>query len=219
MNGGQDLGGAQGFGPVVPEPDEPAFHEDWEKRAFALTLAMGMPGGWNIDMGRFARENRDPGEYLSMSYYQLWFAGLETLLKERDLVSDDEIVVGHALRPPKAVKRILTPGDVLKVLHRGGPTERDTNTRPAFKPGDSVRARNINPPTHTRLPRYVRGRLGIVERVIGFHVFPDSNARGAGENPQWLYTVRFDGRELWGDDADPTVKVSVDAWESYLERA
>jgi len=219
MNGGQDLGGAQGFGPVVPEPDEPAFHEDWEKRAFALTLAMGMPGGWNIDMGRFARENRDPGAYLSMSYYQLWFAGLETLLKERDLVSDDEIVVGHTLRPPKAVKRILTPGDVLKVLHRGGPTERDTNTKPAFKPGDSVRARNINPPTHTRLPRYVRGRLGIVERVIGFHVFPDSNARGAGENPQWLYTVRFDGRELWGDDADPTVKVSVDAWESYLERA
>jgi nitrile hydratase len=219
MNGGQDLGGVQGFGPVAPELDEPVFHAEWEKRAFALTLAMGVPGGWNIDMGRFARENRDPVEYLTMSYYQLWFAGLETLLKERDFVSDDEIVVGHALKAPKPVKRILTPGDVLKVLHRGGPTERDTNTKAAFKAGDKVRAKTINPPTHTRLPRYVRGHMGVVELVIGFHVFPDSNAQGAGENPQWLYTVRFDGRELWGDTADPTVKVSVDAWESYLERA
>jgi nitrile hydratase beta subunit len=219
MNGGQDLGGEHGFGPVVAEPNEPAFHEEWERRAFALTLAMGMPGGWNIDMGRFARENRDPAEYLTMSYYQLWFAGLEVLLKERALVSDDEIVVGHALTPPKPVKRILRPDDVLKVMHRGGPTERETNTKAAFKPGDKVRAKNINPLTHTRLPRYVRGHTGVIERVIGFHVFPDSNATGAGENPQWLYTVRFDGPELWGTGADPTVKVSVDAWESYLDRA
>jgi len=218
VNGGQDLGGTQGHGAVVPEPNEPVFHADWEKRAFALTLAMSMPGGWNIDMGRFARENRPPGEYLAMSYYQIWFAALETMLKERDLVSDDEVVVGHALRPPKPVKRILTPGDVLKVLHRGGPTERDTNTKAAFKPGDRVRAKNINPVTHTRLPRYVRGRMGVIERVIGCHVFPDSNAQGA-ENPQWLYTVRFDGQELWGDGADPSVKVSVDAWEPYLEPA
>jgi len=217
VNGGQDLGGVQGFGPVEPEPNEPVFHADWEKRAFALTLAMAMPGEWNIDMSRFARENRPPVEYLSMSYYQIWFAALETMVKERDLVADDEIVVGHALNAPKPVKRVLTPGDVLKVLHRGGPTERDTNTQAAFKMGDKVRAKNINPPTHTRLPRYVRGRAGTIERVIGFHVFPDSNAQGAGENPQWLYTVRFDGPELWGEGTDPNVKVSVDAWESYLE--
>jgi nitrile hydratase len=219
MNGGQDLGGTQGHGPVTPEPNEPVFHADWEKRAFALTLAMARPAGWNIDMSRFARENRDPAEYLSMSYYQLWFAGLETMLKERDLVSDDEIVVGHALQPPKPVKQVLSPDDVLKVLHRGGPTERDTNTKPVFKPSDKVRARIIDPPTHTRLPRYVRGHKGTIERVIGCHVFPDSNAMGAGENPQWLYTVRFDGRELWGAGGDPTVTVSVDAWEPYLEPA
>jgi len=218
MNGAHDMGGMQGFGPVEPEPNEPVFHADWEKRAFALTLAMAMPGGWNIDQSRFARENRDPAKYLSMSYYQLWFAGLEAMLKERDLVTDDEIVVGHALKPPKPVKRVLSPADVLKVLHRGGATERDTNTKPMFKPGDRVRAKNINPPTHTRLPRYVRGHVGTIDRVNGFHVFPDSNANGAGENPQWLYTVRFDGPELWGDGADPTIKVSVDAWESYLER-
>ena len=180
---------------------------------------MAMPGQWNIDMSRFARENRDPAEYLSMSYYQIWFAALETMLKERELVSDDEVVVGHSLHPAKPGKRVLSPGDVLKVLHRGGPTERETNTQAAFKPGDKVRAKNINPLTHTRLPRYVRGHVGMVERVIGFHVFPDSNAQGAGENPQWLYTVCFDGRELWGADGDPTLTVSIDAWKSYLEPA
>jgi nitrile hydratase beta subunit len=219
MNGAHDMGGMHGFGPVEPEPDEPVFHGEWEKRAFALTLAMAMPGQWNIDMSRFARENRDPAEYLSMSYYQIWFAALETMLKERDLISDDEIVVGHALGPAKSVKRVLSPSDVLRVLHRGRPTERETNTQTAFKAGDRVRARNINPRTHTRLPRYVRGHVGIVERVIGCHVFPDSNATSASENPQWLYTVRFDGRELWGPDGDPTTAVSVDAWEPYLEPA
>jgi nitrile hydratase subunit beta len=219
MNGGQDLGGTHGHGPVRPEPNEPVFHAEWERRAFAITLAASAPGQWNIDMGRFARENRPPAEYLSMSYYQIWFAALETMLEERDLISDDEIDAGHSLYPPKPVPRTLSPGDVAQVLYRGGPTERETNTKAMFKAGDKVRAKNINPVTHTRLPRYVRGHIGTVERVIGCHVFPDSNATGAGENPQWLYTVRFDGRELWGTDADPTVKVSVDAWEPYLEPA
>lgn len=219
MNGAQDLGGMHGFGPVEPEPNEPVFHAEWEKRAFALTLAMAMPADWNIDMSRFARENRDPAEYLSMSYYQIWFAALESMLKERALVADDEIEAGHALHERKPVPRVLSSDDVLNVLHRGGPTERDTNTNASFKPGDKVRAKNINPLTHTRLPRYVRGHVGMVERVVGCHVFPDSNATGAGENPQWLYTVRFDGAELWGVDGDPTTQVSVDAWEPYLEPA
>lgn len=219
MNGGQDLGGTHGHGPVLPEPNEPVFHGEWEKRAFALTLAMAMPGGWNIDMSRFARENRPPQEYLSMSYYEIWMAGLEALMKERNLIAEDEIVAGHALRPPTPVKRTLSPGDVAQVLYRGGPTERDTNTKPSFKTGDRVRARNINPLTHTRLPRYVRGHVGVIERVIGCQVFPDSNAAGRGEDPKWLYTVCFDGGELFGPDGDPTTKVSVDAWEPYLERA
>jgi nitrile hydratase subunit beta len=219
VNGGQDLGGAHGHGPVKPEPTEPVFHDKWEKRAFALTLACARPGGWNIDMSRFARENRPPQEYLSMSYYQLWFSALETMLKERDLVSDDELVIGHALHPPLPDKAVLSPGDVLKVLHRGGPTERETNSKPAFETGARVRARNLNPETHTRLPRYVRGHVGTIERVIGFQVFPDSNAQGKGEDPKWLYTVRFDGAELFGPDGDPTSKVSVDAWEPYLEPA
>jgi len=217
MNGAQDMGGVHGFGPVEPEPDEPVFHAEWEKRAFALTLAMGTPGGWNIDMSRFARENRPPAEYLSMSYYQIWFAALETMLKERALVAADEIDAGRNMHPSKPVERILSPADVAKVLYRGAPTEREARQPAAFAVGDKVRAKNINPTTHTRLPRYVRGHVGTIARVIGCHVFPDSNARGAGENPQWLYTVRFEGRELWGAAADPTLNVSVDAWEPYLE--
>ena len=219
MNGAHDMGGMDGFGPVVPEPNEPAFHTEWERRAFALTLAMAMPGGWNLDMSRFARENRAPHDYLSMSYYQIWLAGLEALMKERALVREDEIVAGRSLHPPKPVKRVLSADDVAMTLHRGGPTERDTDTTAAFKVGDIVRARSMHPRGHTRLPRYVRGHVGTIESVRGCHVFPDSHAAGDGENPQWLYTVRFDGRELWGADGDPTVAVSVDAWQPYLEQA
>ena len=219
MNGAQDMGGLHGFGPVEPEPNEPPFHAEWEKRALALTLAMGMPGGWNIDMSRSARESIPPAEYLSKSYYEIWIAGLEKLMAERGLVSSDEIDAGHALQPPKPVKKILNKSDVAQVLYRGGPTEREAMAPARFAPGDKVRAKNMHPLTHTRLPRYVRGHVGMVEHVRGCHVFPDSNATGAGENPQWLYTVQFSGPELWGPDSDPTVSVSVDAWEPYLESA
>jgi nitrile hydratase len=219
MNGAHDMGGVHGFGPVEPEPNEPPFHADWERRAFALTLAMGPAGGWNLDMSRSAREDRPPEDYLAKSYYEIWLAGLERLLAARSLVAKDEIAAGCMLHPPKPVKRTLSPDDVGKVLYRGGPTAREARVPARFKPGHRVRARNIHPRTHTRLPRYVRGHVGIVEEVRGCHVFPDSNATGAGENPQWLYTVRFDGRELWGPDGDPTSKVSVDAWEPYLEPA
>jgi nitrile hydratase len=219
MEGAHDMGGARGFGRVTQEPNEPAFHAEWERRAFALTLAMAMPGGWNIDMSRAARENRPPQDYLSKSYYEIWLAGLEQLMAERRLVERDEIEAGRALHPPLPGKARLSPEDVARVLYRGAPTGREPKAPARFKVGDRVRARNIDPPTHTRLPRYVRGHAGTVELVHGCHVFPDSNALGAGEAPQWLYTVCFDGAELWGAGADPSVKVSVDAWDSYLEPA
>ena len=219
MNGAQDMGGMHGFGPVVPEPNEPAFHEPWERRAFALTLAMAAPGGWNIDMSRSARESLPPGDYLAKSYYEIWLAGLEKLMAERGLVLPEETDAGRSLYPPKLVKRTLAPQDVETVLRRGGPTERAPAAAARFKIGDRVRAKNMNPLTHTRLPRYVRGHAGVIEALRGCHVFPDTNALEAGENPQWLYTVRFEGRELWGADADPSVALSVDAWEPYLEPA
>jgi nitrile hydratase subunit beta len=219
MNGAHDMGGVHGFGPVVPEANEPTFHAGWEKRVFALTLASGRAGQWNIDMGRFAREDRSPADYLSKSYYQLWLAGLEKMLAERGLVSADEIEAGRSLREPKKVDGILQYDSVEVVISRGRPTKRPTDLPARFRIGDRVRAKNINPTTHTRLPRYVRGRTGVVEQLRGAHVFPDTNALGQGENPQWLYTVRFDGRDLWGAEADPKLKVSVDAWEPYLEPA
>ena len=219
MDGAHDMGGVPWSDPVKPEPDEPPFHAEWERRAFAITLAMGRPGGWNIDMSRFAREDRPPEEYLSKSYYQIWLAGLERLMLERGLIAPDEIEAGKPLHPAKPVAKTLGPDGVAAMLHRGGPTEREATGAALFTAGDRVRAKVTHPPTHTRLPHYVRGHVGIIERVLGCHVFPDSNATGAGENPQWLYTVTFDGAELWGEASDPELMVSVDAWESYLERA
>jgi nitrile hydratase beta subunit len=218
MEGGQDMGGVPWSGPVQPEPNEPMFHAEWERRACALTLALGMPGGWNIDMSRFAREDRPPDQYLGMSYYQIWLAGLERLMLERGLIAPDEIEAGKPLHPAKPVTKTLTPDGVAAMLHRGGPTEREPKSAALFAIGDRVRTKMIHPTTHTRLPRYVRGHVGTVEMLHGVHVFPDSNALGH-ENPQWLYTVSFDGRELWGADGDASVKTSVDAWESYLEPA
>jgi nitrile hydratase subunit beta len=217
MDGAHDMGGVAGFGPVQPEPNEPVFHDEWERRAFALTVAMGAPGGWNIDMSRFARENRPPDDYLGKSYYQIWLAGLERLLTERGLVAEDEIAAGRVLHPAKPVESTLTPERVAATLGRGRATEREPTAAARFKIGDRVRAKNIHPPTHTRLPHYVRGHIGTVELVHGCHVFPDSNAQGQGENPQWLYTVRFEGRDLWGEGSDPTITVSVDVFEPYLE--
>ena len=219
MDGAHDMGGVKGYGPVVPEADEPVFHAEWERRAFALTVAMSRPGGWNIDMSRFARENRPPQDYLSKSYFELWLAGLETLMIERGLVTREEIEAGKVLAAPKPGVTPIAPQDVAPAILRGGPTERTPPAPAQFAVGDVVRMKDIHPATHTRLPQYVRGHLGTIELNHGCHVFPDVNALGKGEDPHWLYTVRFDGRELWGKDGDATLSISVDAWEPYMERA
>ena len=219
MNGAQDLGGMMGFGPVEPEANEPLFHAPWERRVLGYTVALGAAGKWNIDMSRHARESLAPAEYLSSSYYEIWTKGVERLVVKTGLVSEEELRLGKALNPPAPIKRVLTRDDVPAVLARGGPTEREATGPARFAVGDRVRTRNMHPKGHTRLPRYARDREGVIERVHGAHVFPDTNGHGAGENPQWLYTVRFSGRELWGEEADPNLVVSIDAWESYLEPA
>jgi nitrile hydratase subunit beta len=219
VNGAHDMGGMHGFGRVEPEAGEPAFHADWERRAFALTLAMGATGEWNLDASRFARESLPPGEYLAKSYYEIWLAGLERLTAERGLVAPEEIAAGRSLAPGRPLRRTLAAADVERMLSSGGPTNREPGASARFAVGDLVRARNLNPPTHTRLPRYVRGHAGTVAAVHGCHVFPDAHAHGGGEDPQWLYTVSFRARELWGEGADPGVTVSVDAFEPYLEAA
>ena len=218
MNGVHDLGGMQDFGPVEPEPNEPPFHSQWEARSLALNRAMSYAKLWSIDRSRAAIEELPPVDYLSMSYYEKWAVRLEKLLLEYGLVDADEIAAGHSLRPGKPLPRTLAAADVGAALTRG------SYARPAaaparFKAGDRVRTRNMHPKTHTRLPRYARGRTGVIEIVRGCHVFPDTVAIGQGENPQWLYTVRFDVHELWGESADPALKVSIEAWEPYLEPA
>jgi len=209
-----DMGGMQGFGPVEPEPDEPVFHADWEGRVLALQRAMGATGLWTIDGGRASLENLPPLAYLTASYYKRWFLGLERRVVAHGLVGEDELAAGRALRPGVRLNRKLTLDDVKK----GGVRtfERSAAAPARFKPGDPVRTKNIHPATHTRLPRYARGKLGTVEAVRGCHVFPDTAALGAGENPQWLYTVVFSARELWGEEADPAAKVSIEAFEPYL---
>ena len=137
MNGAQDLGGMQGFGPVDPEPNEPVFHDEWEKRAFALTVAMGFTGQWNIDISRHARETLNPAQYLSSTYYQIWFAGLQKLLVERGLVSREEIASGELRDDPVKLARILSAPDVARTLGRGGPTERESPAPAAFAMGDA----------------------------------------------------------------------------------
>ncbi|MGU3540072.1 nitrile hydratase subunit beta [Methylobacterium sp. A54F] len=217
MNGGQDLGGMHGLGPVAPEAGEPVFHAEWERRVFALAMAMGLTGAWNLDHSRAAREALPPAEYLTSSYYAIWLKALERQLAECGLASPAEIAAGRADAPAAPVARVLRCEEVAPLFAHGFPSDRPVAQAPRFAPSDAVRARRMNPPGHTRLPRYVRGCRGTVESVCGSFVFPDSNARLAGAAPQWLYTVRFAGSELWGADAEPGLAVSVNAFESYLE--
>ncbi|MHA7968703.1 nitrile hydratase subunit beta [Rhizobium sp. CAU 1783] len=218
MNGPHDLGGQMGFGPVAPETDEPLFHAEWEKRALGLTLSCGAFGAWNIDESRHARENIPPAQYLSASYYEIWIRALETLLERHRFATREEMETGRPMRQSAEPKRVLKADMVADVLARGGPCDRPLHTEPMFAAGDVVRTKNFHPETHTRLPRYARAKRGVVEAVQGSFVFPDDNAHGRGENPQWVYTVVFDAGEIWGEGADPTLTVSIDAWESYLER-
>ena len=219
MNGAQDLGGMMGFGPIAPQPDEPVFHHEWERRALALTLAAGACGLWNLDIGRHARETLPPAAYLAKSYYDIWTSGLEKLLLRSGMVSPEELRQGAALVPPRSTPGRLAAADVAKVLAAGSRYDRPAPAPAAFAQGDEVRTKVMHPATHTRLPRYARGKRGVIEAVRGCFVFPDSNAHGLGEDPRWCYTVRFTGRELWGAAADPLVEMAIDAWEPYLERA
>lgn len=212
-----DLGGQPGHGRVVPEPEGELFHADWEPAALAVVLAMGATGSWNIDMSRSARETLP--DYGRLSYYQIWLAALEKLLRERGLVSAEEVAAGRMLHPPVPVARVLHADQVAAALAKSSPTLREAGEPPRFAAGERVRTRSGAVPHHTRLPGYVRGKVGVIERLHGTHVFADSHAHGQGEQPQPLYTVVFEGRELWGDDAAPGLRVSVDAWQSYLEPA
>jgi nitrile hydratase subunit beta len=217
MNGVHDMGGMHGMGPITPETDEPVFHEPWEGRVFALNRATAALGKWNMDASRHSIERIPPADYLRMSYYEKWLAGLVTRLEESGLVTPAELESGRPAPGAAKATPPLTAERVVATVAERGWFERPVNAPPRFAIGQSVRAMKINPTGHTRLPRYARGCIGIIDRVHGAHVFPDGNAHFRGENPQHLYSVRFSARELWGDAAPPRDAVYIDLWEDYLE--
>ncbi len=211
------MGGMHGMGSVRPEADEPVFHHRWEARVFALLRAVGKFGRWNIDAHRHQRELIPAAEQLQMSYYERWLEGFSQLLVRHDFLSAEELATG---RPDCGAARLtpaLPPDEVPRFIRSGSPASRKASTPPRFRAGQSVCARNLNPTGHTRLPRYVRGKTGVVDRVHGVFVFPDTNAHFLGESPQHVYSVRFAARELWGESAAPRDSVCVDLWEDYLD--
>ena len=223
MNGAHDLGGMHGFGPVDIERDEPVFHSEWERRAFAITLATGFLGKWNIDMGRFAREQMPPAEYLATSYYEHWLFGLEKLLDQHGFVRHGELETRlrgdtSPVRPVEG-ERVLAARDVEKALRTSRTSKSDEKVAPRYKVGDRVITKNVHPLGHTRLPRYARGKRGEVVLDHGVWVFPDTAGNGLGKKPQHCYAVRFAARELWGPEAPARDAVHIDLWDDHLEPA
>jgi len=214
MNGAHDMGGEQNFGPVRAEANEPVFHHRWEARVLGLNLAMAATRQWNIDQGRAAIEGIEPARYLAMSYYEKWFERLCRLLIERGLVTREELSDGRTRAPAKTIAT-LTADNVIPTLKRGVLSSREIAAPARFKVGDGVRTKNMNPPTHTRLPRYCRDKPGTIAIVHGAHVYPDASALGRGDDAHWLYTVRFEARDLWGSDTTASA-VYADVWEPYL---
>jgi nitrile hydratase subunit beta len=213
-----DLGGQDGHGVVRHESEGEALHADWERRVLALTLSMGAAGLWNIDMGRAARETLE--DYGNLSYFQIWLAGLEKLLLQSGAAHAEELAQGRQIDAAVPVARVLHAAEVAAALARGAPTLRPPSRPARYAVGQWVRTSGIAPAHHTRLPGYARGKRGVIERIHGMHVFADAHAQGLGEQPQWLYTVTFDEQELWGQVTPPQrSRVSVDAWEPYLEAA
>jgi nitrile hydratase beta subunit len=219
MNGVHDMGGMHGMGPVKAERDEPVFHHDWEKRVLAIALATGFLRRWNIDVGRFTIEQMPAAEYLRATYYEKWLYRTERLLVERGLLTAQELTSGRADSRPPAV-RALPPAEVETALRGRRAARLDDHLKaPTFKAGDRVRARNVHPTHHTRLPRYARGKVGVIERDHGVFILPDEHATSGTKVPSHCYAVRFEGHELWGPDAGPRDAVYIDLFDEYLEPA
>lgn len=226
MNGVHDLGGLHGFGRVDREANDEPFHAAWEKRVQAMGYIMARTGVYNIDEFRYARESMPPAHYLAARYFERTLFAIEKNLLHKKILTEEEINARSAelkSAPDKGAFQAASPAlfpnmDLLLPLRRGLP-QVSMEAAPRFRPGDRVITRNLNPEGHTRLPRYARGKRGEIIRVYGAQVFPDSNAHGLGQQPQCLYSVRFEGRELWGSEAEPNAVVHLDLWESYLQPA
>ena len=205
------MGGMDGFEVVEREANEPVFHADWERRMFALASALPFTVPFDDDHLRREIERIPPVDYLRSTYYELWYKAISRLLEEHGVFA---AAAFQRVGPPVSADRVEA------VIHAGASTRMpDSGAVARFKPGDRVVARNIHPTGHTRLPRYARGKAGVIHCNHGVFSFADSNARGDGPSPQYLYAVGFAARELWGADAPTADKVYLDLWDDYLELA
>ncbi|MFD7873707.1 nitrile hydratase subunit beta [Streptomyces sp. NPDC059766] len=220
MDGIADMGGTLGWGRVhPPDREERVFAEDWQRKAFALAILSGRvaSGGVNTDAFRHALERLDRAAYLDDGYFGRWLNGGELMLTEHSVLAPGAVEArARNLRGEHVAEPPVPEPDVPRYTPSAEGSLRSVETPPAFGVGERVRARSRSVPGHTRLPRYVRGHSGVVEIIQPAHVLPDTNAHFLGENPQYVYSVRFDSRELWGADAEPFT-VTVDLYESYLE--
>lgn len=220
MNGIHDLGGTHGVGRVVVEEDEPVFHTTWEARVAGMMLALAGSGNYNADTFRGARETIPAHRYLASRYYELWLYAVEQLMADRVSQAELEATV-EALRTGARTVPVASDPALAERIRNGLRAGHSTaGAAPAphrFVVGDRVRARVMHPVGHTRLPRYVRGRLGVIESRYPAFPLPDRNGRGGDPTPENLYCVRFTGDELWGADAEPRTEVLIDLWECYLE--
>jgi nitrile hydratase subunit beta len=219
MNGVHDMGGDQGMGPIQYEKDEPVFHAPWEGRIYGINRALGAWRKWNLDASRHGVELLPPADYFRMSYYERWLERLTDFSIKFGLVTRAEIESGKPAPGSSRATPALTAANVEAVALVRASARRTAAVSPRFAVGQHVRARNINPVGHTRLPRYARTKSGVINRDHGTFLFPDTNAHFLGEKPQHVYSVRFSARELWGDQAKPQDAVYIDMWDDYLEPA
>jgi len=222
MNSIHDMGGMHGFGPVQRKDNEPVFHKRWEGRVLGMMMTMSSHLGGNLDNSRHRSESLPPADYLGLGYYEKWLVRMESACIEASFVSREEIndlMHGKDVWAEDRFAKAVSAETLVTQLKSGRLSARHISEPPAFKISTSVRARNINPIGHTRLPRYARGKIGIVTADHGGHIFPDTNSCFDGENPQRLYTILFSAQELWGNDKNPKDTVCIDMWESYLEPA
>ena len=238
MNGVHDIGGMHGFGPVVREENEPVFHADWEGRTYALQRFASRSRLFNIDEFRRTIERMPPARYLAATYYERWLYALETLLLEKGVVRRAELEAAVSEAHEAGARSDgygdttsdsaqTSNDDVSAALKRDGEgvsqqprsvaLRYDPSYKARFKVGDKVVGRNLNPEGHTRIPRYARGKHGVIRHDWGVFVFPDTHAHGRGANPQHCYSVEFEGRELWGPDHSVRERIYIDLWEDYLE--
>lgn len=218
-NSVHDMGGMHGFGPIPIEENEPVFHEPWEGRVLGLMMTTGPHLKGNIDNTRFQSEMLPAAQYLNLAYYERWFIRMERVCQEKGLIALDDLSALWAGQdiPNRPVAEPLSPDDVRRNFAAGRSYTRQLDKTALFHVGDTVRAKTMNPSGHTRLPRYARGKVGVITDEHGGQIFPDTNATFDGDGPERLYTIRFTARELWGPEANPKDTVCIDLWEPYLE--